>query len=264
MTKKRKLTIWLPVFSLLWITGAQAQTPIYDRAVVAQQERMVFKQWDENRFIPGPNRFLGIPTNSDWYLTWALHPNYPKLDRRPLSPAGEQTQRLGLAAAMKISSDYYKQQADTIKNLATREMARISGALSGTDPLYLLYYKKELAPLDNIEAGAFQNSTAEIKDYMLQNGTYAWYLENMKSLEERYGFAKEQDMERGQRILMYHRILLDLRKLQSNWEYKLALSEKMLAYRQSMQVRQKGNLLEQADQSEDILAEILEKRILLR
>src|SRR5690606_18546807 len=143
-----------------------------------------------------PKRILGIPTNPHWFLTWALHPDYPKLDRRPLSPAGEQTQRLGLAAAMKISSDYYKQQADTLKNLAIREMARLSAALSGTDPLYLLYYKKELSPLENIEVHAFQFSSAEVKDYMLENGAYAWYLENMKSLKERYGFAKAQDMER--------------------------------------------------------------------
>lgn len=266
MKKKRKLAVLLPGFGLLLMTATYAQTPIQDRAVVAQQERMVFKQWDEDRFLPEPNRFLGIPTNSKWFLTWALHPNYPKLDKRPLSPAGEQTQRLGLAAAMKISSDYYKKQTDTVRNIAIREMMRISGALSGSDPLYLLYYKKELTPLDNIEAQAFQYSSVRVKDYMLENGAYDWYLENMKSMKERYGFAKEQDMERGQRILMYHRILLDLRKLQSNWEFKLALSQKMLALRESIEKgqRRKGQLLEHADQSEKILAEILQKRIILR
>jgi hypothetical protein len=167
---------------------------------------------------------------------------------------------------MKISSDYYKQQADTVKNIAAREMARISGALSGTDPLYLLYYKKELAPLDNIGALAFQFSSARVREYMLENGAYAWYLENMKSLEERYGFAKRQDMERGQRILMYHRILLDLRKLQSNWEYKLALSQKMLAFRESIAIRQqgKGQRWKKAGQSEEMLEEILQRRIIMR
>lgn len=264
MIIKTKFWMIFPAFGLLFICGGQAQTPIQDRAVVAQQERMVFKQWDEDRFLPGPSRFLGIPTNSNWYLTWALHPNYPKLDRRPLSLAGEQTQRLGLAAAMKISSDYYKQQADTVRNLATREMARISGALSGSDPLYLLYYKKELAPLENIEAHAFQTSSAQVKDYMLQNGAYAWYLENMKSLAERYGFTKAQDMERGQRILMYHRILLDMRKLQSNWEYKLALSQKMLAFREGFERKQNGQLPEQANQQDEILTGILQRRILMK
>ncbi|MEX2594703.1 MAG: hypothetical protein WD426_18180 [Anditalea sp.] len=266
MKKKIKLWVFLPVFGLLFMADAHAQTPIRDQAVVAQQERMVFKQWDEDRFLPRPNRILGIPTNPNWFLTWALHPDYPKLDRRPLSPAGEQTQRLGFAAAMKISSDYYRQQADTVKNLAAREIARISGALSGTDPLYLLYYKNELAPLENIEAHAFQYISEEVREYMLENGAYAWYLENMKSLEERYGFAKARDMERGQRILMYHRILLDLRKLQSNWEHKLALSQKMLDFRETIEKRQNGNgqLLELADPPEEILAGILQKRIIMR
>jgi len=118
-----------------------AQTIIKDKAIVAQQERMVFKQWDEDKFYPKPMRILGIPMNYLWYSTWALHPNYPDLDRRPLSPTGEQTQRLGLAAAMQISSDYYKEHSDTVKNLANAEIARISGALSSTDPLYQLYYK---------------------------------------------------------------------------------------------------------------------------
>ena len=266
MNKKRKIKILAPVLFLLYMTTTIAQTPIQDKAVVAQQERMVFKQWDEDRFLPGPRRFLGIPTNSNWFLTWALHPDYPDLDRRPLSTSGEQTQRLGLAAAMKISSDYYKQQTDTVKNMALREIKRISGALSGSDPLYLLYYKKELDPLENIEIHAFQNSSTEVKEYMLQNGAYDWYLERMKSLEKRYGFAKTQDMERGQRMLMYHRVLLDLRKLQSNWEYKLALSQKMLAFRESMEKRQnsKEQLLEQADQEEEILSGILQRRIILR
>jgi hypothetical protein len=266
MIAKMKLEVLFPLCFLLGLAGSVAQTPIRDRAVIAQQERMVFKQWDQGQFLPRPYRILGIPTNPNWYLTWALHPNYPQLDRRPLSPAGEQTQRMGLAAAMKISSEYYKQQADTVRNMAVREMARISGALSGTDPLYLLYYQKELEPLENIEELAFQSTSDQVREYMLQNGAYAWYLEHMQSLEERYGFARSQDMERGQRILMYHRILLDLRKLQSNWEYKLALSKRMLAFRQSMEIRQTGYRTSggQENQTAEILGEILQRRIILR
>lgn len=208
-----------------------AQMPIHDKAIVSQQERMVFKQWDEDKFYPGPKRFLGIPTNPLWYSTWALHPNYPDLDRRPLSPAGEQTQRLGLAAAMQISSNYYKQHSDTIKNLANAELVRISGALSATDPLFQLYYKKELKPLENPEAKAFQGVTPEVVNYMTDHGAYQWYLNNMASLSERFGFAMTLDMERGQRILMYHRIMLEMREVLEKWQYKLDMSASMLAFR---------------------------------
>jgi hypothetical protein len=198
---------------------------------VAQQERMVFKQWDEDKFIPDANRLLGIPINPIWYATWGLHPNYPDLDRRPLSPAGEQTQRLGLAAAMQISSNHYKQHSDTVRNLANAEMARISGALSATDPLYQLYYKKELRPLEDPASAAFQGVSPEIASYMTDHGAYQWYLDNMTSLSERYGFAKSLDIERGQRILMYHRIMLDMRDVLKKWQYKLDMSANMLAFR---------------------------------
>lgn len=207
------------------------QTPINDKAIVAQQERMVFKDWDEDKFYPKPNRFLGIPTNPLWYSTWALHPNYPDVDKRPLSPTGNQTQRLGLAAAMQISSDYHKQHSDTVKNLANAEIARISGALSATDPLYQLYYKRELRPLEDPASAAFQGVSPEVVEYMTDHGSYQWYLNNMSSLSERYEFSKTLDMERGQRILMYHRIMLEMRDVLRKWQYKLDMSSNMLAFR---------------------------------
>ena len=234
---------------ILFISGVyffsfgQAQTMIRDRAIEAQQERMVFKQWDEDKFYPKPNRILGIPTNPNWYITWALHPDYPKLDRRPLSASGEQTQRLGLAMAMQVSSDYYKAQSDTVKTLAVNEISRISGALSSTDPLYILYYKKELKPLENPEAGIFDAVSAEVQTYMLDHGSYAWYIENMNSLSERYGFAKTLDMERGQRLLMYHRLMLEMRQIIKSWEYKLAISEKMLAMKRFYDRKSNGQVV---------------------
>ncbi len=219
------------------------QTPIHDKAIVAQQERMVFKQWDEDKFFPEPNRVLGIPTNPIWYSTWALHPNYPDLDRRPLSPAGEQTQRLGLAAAMQMSSTYYKQHSDTVRNLATAEMARISGALSAADPLYQLYYKKELKPLEDPTSSAFQGISHEVVSYMTDHGAYQWYLNNMGSLSERYDFARSLDMERGQRILMYHRIMLEMRDVLKKWQYKLDMSSNMLAFRKLNDRKTSGEII---------------------
>jgi hypothetical protein len=230
------LTFWAVSLSL------SGQTLIHDKAIVAQQERMVFKQWDEDKFYPEPKRFFGIPTNPLWYTTWALHPNYPDLDKRPLSPAGEQTQRLGLAAAMQISSDYYKQHSDTVKNLANAEIARVSGALSATDPLSQLYYKKELRPLEDPASEAFQGIAPEVKAYMIDHGAYQWYLDNMTSLAERYGFAKSLDMERGQRILMYHRLLIEMRDVLKKWQHKLEMSSNMLAFRKLSEQKVRGEI----------------------
>jgi len=261
---KRTLLFFLTCF---WLTfHVNGQTPIHDKAVVAQQERMVYKEWDHDKFFPKPNRILGIPTNPNWFLTWALHPNYPKLDRRPLSPSGEQTQRLGLAAAMKISSDYYKQNSDTIRSLASGELTRISGALSAVDPLYQLYYKKELSPLEDIEANAYIDIPVSVKEYMQDNGGYNWYLENMKMLAERYGFAKTLDMERGQRILMYHRLMLEMRTLLSNWNYRLSLAGRMLDFRNAFEQKTLGKIKLQNPmlRDEEMIKEILQQRIVMQ
>ena len=261
---KRALLLFIMGF---WLSShAISQTPIYDKAIVAQQERMVFKEWGRGGFYPKPNRLLGIPTNPNWFLTWALHPDYPKLDRRPLSPSGEQTQRLGLAAAMKISSDYYKQNSDTIRSLASGELIRISGALSAMDPLYQLYYKKELLPLGDIEAHAFKDIPISVREYMEDNGGYNWYLENMKMLAERYGFAKSLDMERGQRILMYHRLMLEMRTLLSNWNYRLSLAGRMLHFRDAFEQKTLGKIKLQNPglRDEEIIKGILQQRIVMQ
>ena len=48
-----KLTLsFLILFSVC--IHSYGQTPIHDRAIVAQQERLVFKQWDEDKFYPEP------------------------------------------------------------------------------------------------------------------------------------------------------------------------------------------------------------------
>src|SRR5690606_12752189 len=75
--KMMKTGLFILIFFLV-IGKASAQMAIHDRAIVAQQERMVYKEWDQDKFYPKPNRILGIPTNLLWYMTWALHPNYPK------------------------------------------------------------------------------------------------------------------------------------------------------------------------------------------
>ena len=216
-------------FLVFW--KASAQMAIYDRAIVAQQERMVYKEWDRNKFYPNPNRILGVPTNLLWYMTWALHPNYPKTDRRPLSPQGEQTQRLALAAAMGITSDYYKQEADSIQLASVKELARISGAFSEVDPLYQLYYKKELKPLENPGEEAFDDVPVAIQAYLQETGAFAWYQDEMGQLAERYQLAKKLDMERGQRILMYHRILQEMRQCLSRWQYQIHLSQQVVEFK---------------------------------
>src|SRR5690606_4151241 len=106
--------------------------------------------------------------------------------------------------------DYYKKEADSIRLASAKELARISGGFSEVDPLYQLYYKKELKPLEKPGEDAFDDVPVAARTYLQETGAFAWYQDEMGQLAERYQLAKKLDMERGQRILMYHRILQEM------------------------------------------------------
>ena len=261
-----KYTLTLIVFVSLAYT-AEAQMKIHDQAIIYQQERMVYKQWDKDKFIP---------TWSWWHpsswapyaATWLLQPSYKKgADLRPLCSSGEQTQRLALAVVMQNTSNYYKKEADTLRNTALTEYVNYAGAVSAADPLYQLFYKKELVPLDNIVGDAFKNVRANVASYMAKSGYYEWYLTEVNSLSERYKNAKKVDMDRGQRILMYHRIMLEYREIAKNWKRRLAMAEEMLAYQEILK-NQKNNEREYfkstTKSDDDILNELFKNRKTLK
>ncbi|QJD98555.1 hypothetical protein HH214_21600 (plasmid) [Mucilaginibacter robiniae] len=258
--KTLTILILLITFSL---TGF-GQMVIRDEANIYQEERMVYKQWDKNKFKP-EFKWYNPGSYYAYALTWLLMPDYKNgPDLRPLRAGGEQTQRLALAAAMQVTSNYYKKEADTLRNTAITELANYSGAVSGLDPLYNLYYKKELAPLDNIEANAFKNVSANVINYMGESGAYNWYLTEMNSLKERFDNARKVDLDRGQRILLYHRILLEYRKISGNWKYKLSSAQMMLAYQEKMKNKNtKGSTYFNGTTSktdDEIMKDILNKR----
>ncbi len=149
----KKFLIPLPIIMLALIHHCFGQALAQDKAVRYQEERMVYLQWDQNKFEPKAG-FLSL--NPYYWLTWGLfHPNYHKTDLRPLSATGPQTQRLALVGAMNTTDNKYKLQSDTVRNTALSEIANQSGLISDTDPLWQLYYSKELKPVLN-------NSTASI------------------------------------------------------------------------------------------------------
>lgn len=183
--------------------------------------------WDN--FTPNPNRFLGVPTNPLWWSTWAFHKDYHETDRRPLSPDGPQTQRMAFAIVMHTATKQYEKEQAEIKKTALKEMVRISGDLSAGDPLYILYYKGELEPLtDTYKGGAFADLNFEEFAYMAKTGSIDWFNLKYQELQESYEVATSADMERGQRMLMYHRIMLDMDKLCKNWEYKKRVAKMIL------------------------------------
>ncbi|MEI2273599.1 hypothetical protein OHD16_15730 [Sphingobacterium sp. ML3W] len=195
---------------------AQSVRRLTDQHIVNQQERMVFKQWDKKKFTPTKG-FLGL--NPNYWLTWAWHPNYPKNDLRPLSSSGEQTQRLLLVAAMKNTEEAYSRHADTLRNTTLTEMLNYAGTVSGADPLWQLYYNHEFQSLYQVNhASALQGAGPQVSDYLIRTGLLRWYLDESAALTERLDGARSTNLDRGSRIMAYHRMLDEYRKLSSTWQ----------------------------------------------
>ena len=195
---------------------SHAQSVVADKSMRYQEERMVFKQWDQKKFTP-TSGFLGL---NPWYwLTWGwFYPNYHKTDLRPLSANGPQTQRLAMVASMKVTDDKYKLQSDTVRNTALAEMANQSGLVTGADPLWMLYYSNEFRPvLNSSKASMLSGISPRVSTRLISEGLFDWYSNELARLKERINGAHSADMDRGSRIMAYHRLLLEYRKLSAVW-----------------------------------------------
>lgn len=201
---------------------------------------MVFKQWDKGKFEPTPG-FLW--TNPYYWMTWGLHPNYPDTDRRPLSAWGPQTQRLGIVGALNSTSGAYRLDADTLRNTALLEVSNYSGAVSGADPLWLLYYRKELRPvLEYSPASILNPLPVAVRGRVISEGIYDWYLEELGILKERLIGARNANMDRGSRIVAYHRLLAEYRKLAGVWNVRTAGAEQKASFTNQQNRVRSGNV----------------------
>ncbi|TCD07693.1 hypothetical protein EZ449_14250 [Pedobacter frigidisoli] len=221
----KKIILLLTFF--LAVKGLSAQRTITDRNIINQQERMVFKSWDPAKFTPTPG-FLGL--NPEYWLTWALHPNYPKTDLRPLSPFGPQTQRISLVLAMGQTDNAYKRHSDTLAQTAAIRAAGHLGALSPADPLWQLYYSAQLSELINgSPRSALDGLDAQLGGFLVSSGLYSWYTQERESLLERLEIIRNADMERGSRIMGYHRLLSEYRKLKATWQQRKSAASKQVS-----------------------------------
>lgn len=219
--------------------SAWTQKKITDKHIIYQQERMVFKQWDGDKFTPKPG-FLWL--NPEYWITWALHPNYPKTDLRPLGPVGPQTQRLMLAAAMQNTDNVYKLHSDTLRNTALSEASNYSSALSFADPLWLMYYRNEFEGLLNqADSELLTGLSASERQYLVSSGLLDWYKEESHALLERLKMARSTTVDRGSRIMAYHRMLGEYRKLIANWEMKKSKAKTFLSIRSSTEKLRNGD-----------------------
>jgi hypothetical protein len=223
----KKFLIPLPLIWIALIHQCLGQSAAQDKAVRYQQERMVYLQWDQNKFEPKAG-FLSL--NPYYWLTWGLfHPSYHKTDLRPLSATGPQTQRLALVGAMSSTDSKYKLQSDTVRNTALSEVANQSGLVSEADPLWQLYYSSELKPvLNNSMASILAGLSPQVSAKLVSEGLYGWYKNELDMLKERIQAAHTTTMDRGSRILAYHRYLMEYRRLAGVWAIRTSSAQATL------------------------------------
>ncbi|HLT86490.1 MAG TPA: hypothetical protein VKZ57_02805 [Sphingobacterium sp.] len=212
--------------------NAQSVMMLNDPHIQAQQKRNVFMQWGD--FKPNPRNFLGINMNPHYTLTWSyLAPTQNRryrsgADIRPLGPSGKQTQRMALNIELKNTTEQYRKHADTIGYRADSELYNTSGLFSSLDPLWRLYYSKELK---GVTAYNLQDILNEIpyeqREYLVSSQAANWYDQEMKILQEKLNAAFNQDIERGARIIHYHNLMLEYRNLQRKWAHHRTIANQV-------------------------------------
>jgi len=226
-------------------TTASAQRIIKDPHITAQHERMVFKRW--GNFLPEKTSWWYPTKRWHYERTWGFmawtsfkgdkskyqgYRNGP--DLRPLGPTGPQTQRMALNTVLVETSSAHKKHSDSLRNAALSEYANNSGLLSGIDPLWLLYYRRELGRLIAYSQGSAADGLSEReKQYLSETGVTDWFDDEMMRMQERLDAAHDADMDRGARILVYHRILKEYRNTLGRWNTQIEWAETLLDIRDS-------------------------------
>lgn len=217
----------LLITGLLFVARLFGQSVIKDQAIENQSQRMVYQQWDQNKFYPKPG-FLDL--NPYYWLVWGLFdPNYHKTDLRPLSASGPQTQRLALVATLNNTDNHYKLQSDTVRTTAESQIASQSGLLSDADPLWLLYYRQQFSPLLNYSAATILGPLSQqVSQQLVAEGLYSWYTGELDRLKERLNGARSTDMDRGSRIMAYYRMLKEYNTLTGVWAVRISAAQMTL------------------------------------
>jgi hypothetical protein len=222
-----KRLLFLITICMVFVARAHAQEEINDKSFRYQEQRMVFQQWDQNKFTP-TSGFLGL--NPYYWLTWGwFYPNYHKTDLRPLSATGPQTQRLALVGTMNSIDNSYKLQSDTIRNTALSQIANQSGAITEADPLWFLYYSDEFKPVLNYSmASILAGLSPQVSAKLISEGTYTWYTNELSRLKQRIQGAHTTDMDRGARIMAYFRLLQEYKKIAGVWAIRTSSAQSTL------------------------------------
>lgn len=201
---------------------SQSVKRLKDLSIVAQEKRQVFYEWGDWR--PKPKYFLGIQTNFAYGQVWGMwapsrNRSYKSgSDIRPLGPTGKQVQRSIQIDMMEDRTDKLLNHTNSWKEQENNEFLNYTNLTTISDPLYLVYYKPNLNSLEafNVNSPFYVDwgfSKQKPFNEAQQYGMIAHYRDMILELKDKYRIAKNVDVSRGKRLLMYHDVFLQWRKM---------------------------------------------------
>lgn len=206
------------IIFILTCSSTKAQKLITDPYITLQEKRMVYHSWADFRPSKG---FLGL--NPHYLLTWGILANLRNRryrngpDIRPLKPSGTQNLRYASLVATGQEIEGFSEISSSLAINSSEEYLHISGLIANVDPLWNLYYKRELSPLLNYNGRPLDTAPERAKETLKNSNSLHWYNEQMHILKERLEINLKEDINRGARIMGHHRILLDFIELQKKW-----------------------------------------------
>lgn len=213
---------FLLLIVILFFNLNSSQIRLTDKSIVAQEKRMVYSKWGEWR--PYPTYFLGIQTNFAYATVWGMWaPSRNKdyrngQDIRPLKPTGLQMQRYSQISLMDNQTKEILTNTEAQKNAEQDEFLNKTHFTAVADPLYLVYYKPNLKSLDNFNVYSFFYidwgfTKKKAFDEAVKFGMIEQLRSDIIELKDKYEVARGVDVSRGKRLLMYHDVFLQWRKL---------------------------------------------------
>lgn len=218
---KLKIGILFMAGTLCLAPALPAQNRLNDEAIVSQHKRQVFESWGDWR--PYGKYFLGVQTNFAYATVWGwLAPSRNRdykdgEDIRPLKANGIEIQRLAQVELQRQEAEKIKIGVDTLYKRNMQDLAHWTSLTVDADPLWLLYYKRMLSPLNNFPDNPQNYTDWRLKDdesyqTLLSIGVIKRLQENLDLLKDKYKISRTVDMPRGKRFLMYHETLIGWRK----------------------------------------------------
>lgn len=209
-----------------------AQKAVKDNGNRAQLKRMVNQ--DKNDWSPKAKRILGVNVNPAYPTIWgwtapmfggskSRNRKYKKSDIRPLTPQGKQTLR-GVQYNLQVKES--EEEWEEVKKIGEYEFQEQTAQLQifGIEDIpWKWYFSKTLKYVLEFDITREMSQLSdEVRNYLTESGFAENYSNKMQNLKSRITVARKEAMlERGERIIYYHRIMDDMESEMFLWDQKV-------------------------------------------